>query len=491
MCRRIILTLISLVMLWPAIARGQGLNPLPLIIQAESSGNPTAQSNSSTSSGLAGEINATWATALQACGGACGTTAQYPTAASAPASVQVAATNALINKNGLSDWLCPNCDAPFAAQVAAAGGPGAFQTSGLDTNPANFSALDDSAGLNSFLASGGTPLSSGGLGTGTVFADGSMLSAGSSPISPPAASPSASSLPFQWVYNTVINGIMGQVDTSIQTVESLVSGPATTVLALAIAIMGIMTLFGNMDMTVFISFAIRAAIVMAFIQVGNTYYSQWIEGFVLGLPDYFANAFSLTGSGGSPSQLFDGAMNGWVADALSVWHSAPWTFKAIFIGLILALTTILIVIPSLVAMFTVWMISTFLLLVMLTIGPLMILALLFRTTHRFLHGYVNVMVTGIIFALVVDIVLGIFSSILTQVMGMFTPTGSPDTDLPGIFGIAVTMLITGLSMGRLPRMVEAIGGGVAVSMDTAGRFVAGGFAADAAGAAAGAASRVL
>jgi type IV secretory pathway VirB2 component (pilin) len=323
-----------------------------------------------------------------------------------------------------------------------------------------------------------------------TFGDGTSLTAGS-PASPPSGAPSPSSLPFQWVYNQVINGIMGQVDTSIQTVESIVSGPATTILALAIAVMGIMTLFGNMDMPVFISFALRAAIVMAFIQVGNTFYTQWVEGFVLGLPDYFANAFSLTGVGGSPAQLFDGVMNGWVADVLAVWHAAPWSFHAFFIVMALAVVTVVIVIPALVAMFTVFLISTFLFLVMLTIGPLMILGLLFRTTHRFLHGYVNVMVTGAIFALVVDIVLGIFSSILTQVMANFTPSGSPDTDLPGLFGLAITMLITGFTMARLPRLVEAIGGGVAVSMDTAGRFVSGGFAADAAGAGARVAARAL
>ena len=312
--------------------------------------------------------------------------------------------------------------------------------------------------------------------SGTTIAAGS--GSGTSPTAPPSGGTSASALPFEWVYNQVIKGILGQINTSIQTVETITSKPATAVLALAIAIMGVMTLFGNMDMAVFLSFAIRAAIVMAFIQVGNTYYRDWIEAFVLGLPDYFAQAFSLTGSGGAPQQLFDGVLNGWTADALSVWHSSPWSFKAIFIGFCLAAATVLIVIPSLVAMFTVFLISSFLLMVMLAIGPLMILALLFRTTHRFLHGYVNVMVTGAIFALVVDIVLGIFSSTLTQVMANFKPSGSPDTDLPGIFGLAIVILVTGLSMGRLPRLVEAIGGGVAVSMDTAGRMMAGGFAKD-------------
>jgi type IV secretion system protein TrbL len=147
--------------LLPRCAAAQGINPLPLIIQAESSGNPTAQSKTSTASGLAGDINGTWAAALTACGGGCGSVSQYPTAASAPASVQIAANNALINQNGLRDWLCANCDAHFASQVAAAGGVGAFQTSGLDTNPADFAAADTPAGLASFVggtAVTGTPL---------------------------------------------------------------------------------------------------------------------------------------------------------------------------------------------------------------------------------------------------------------------------------------------------------------------------------------------
>jgi hypothetical protein len=129
------------------------INPIPLIIQNESSGNPTAQNAETTASGLFQDISSTWAEALAACN--CGTTAQYPTAASAPSSVQIAANDALINQNGLSDWLCAGCDPAFAAQVAAAGGVGAFQTSGLDTNPADFASTDTAVGLADFLAANG------------------------------------------------------------------------------------------------------------------------------------------------------------------------------------------------------------------------------------------------------------------------------------------------------------------------------------------------
>lgn len=151
------------VILLPSLARAQ-INPIDLIIQDESSGNPTAQSTTSTASGLFGDTNSTWAEALQLCG--CGTTADYPIAATAPASVQIAANDALINQDGLSDWLCAGCDPAFAAQVAADGGASAFQTSGLDTNPADFASADTAAGLAALL--GGSPTTTTPTGSGTT-----------------------------------------------------------------------------------------------------------------------------------------------------------------------------------------------------------------------------------------------------------------------------------------------------------------------------------
>jgi len=137
------------------------INPIPLIIQNGSSGNPTAQNAETTASGLFQDTSSTWAEALAACN--CGTRAQYPTAASAPSSVQIAANDALINQNGLSDWLCAGCDPTFAAQVAADGGVGAFQTSGLDTNPADFASTDTAGGLADFLAANGAGVTETGI----------------------------------------------------------------------------------------------------------------------------------------------------------------------------------------------------------------------------------------------------------------------------------------------------------------------------------------
>jgi type IV secretion system protein VirB6 len=470
-------TVLSCLLLFAPPAFAQ-LSPFALIAQYESSFGTNLQNPVSSASGLFGFTNSTWQADLAAIGG---NTALYPSAASAPDSIQFAVAAYALNTTGFADWTCSGCDPALTAALAADGGPAAFDLTGLSTDPASYANLDTPGALAAYFQ---------GAGGGSGGGDGSTLTETPGPPAGAVASPSA--LSFEWVYDKVINGIIGQIDTSIQLVEGLVSGPATTILALAIAIMGMMTMMGNMDMAVFLSFAIRAAVVMAFIQVGNTFYSQWVENLVLAIPPYFANAFSTSGGiGVSPAQLFDQILNGWFASILSVWHSSGWSMHAIFVGVVLALLTMLIVLPSLAAMFTVFLISTFLLLVMLTIGPLMILALLFQVTRRFFHSYVSVMVTGAVFALVVDIVLGIFSSILTGIMANFAPSGSPDTDLPGLFGLAAAMLVTGFSMARLPRLIEAIGGGVAVSLDTVGRYMAGGFAAEASGPAAAIATRVV
>ena len=49
-------------------AQSAGINPISLIIQDESGGNPTAQNSSSTASGLFQDTNSTWAEALADCG---------------------------------------------------------------------------------------------------------------------------------------------------------------------------------------------------------------------------------------------------------------------------------------------------------------------------------------------------------------------------------------------------------------------------------------
>ena len=200
----------------------------------------------------------------------------------------------------------------------------------------------------------------------------------------------------------VINGIMGQVDSSIQTVEGLTSGPGHDSPRAGDRHHGHDDHDREHGHGCVSEFrdprrardGLRPGRQHLLNQLGRET-SFWR------LPTYFSNAFSASGGSGaiaSPVVRRRSSMAGSPTSSAcgirpagrstpSSWASS-WPYDPM-----------LIVLPSLAAMFTVFLISTFLLLVMLTIGPLMILALLFQSTRRFLHGYVSVMVTGAVFAL--------------------------------------------------------------------------------------------
>ncbi len=143
--------------------------------------------------------------------------------------------------------------------------------------------------------------------------------------------------PFEWAYQQLITGVIGQVNTSINQVETLANGPLSAILVLAVIVMGIGTLMGRMPIGEFKSRILRMAFVIAFVAPGNTFYQNWVENAVLGLPTYFANGVALSGTASStavsaPAQMFDAVYAATWADAEHIWHETPWSMKAVFVG---------------------------------------------------------------------------------------------------------------------------------------------------------------
>lgn len=84
---------------------------LDLLSEFESGGNPTAQSSSSSASGLYGFLSGTWAQFAPQAGV---DTSLYPTAASASPDVQTAVAAV----TPISNWTCPGCDPGITAAIA-------------------------------------------------------------------------------------------------------------------------------------------------------------------------------------------------------------------------------------------------------------------------------------------------------------------------------------------------------------------------------------
>ena len=89
---------------------------LSQFVQSFESGGNYAAVNPGGASGAYQFVPSTWAQYLAQIGGS---TAQYPTAASAPAGVQDAVFGQAVAQNGLNDWTCSGCDAPLSNALAA------------------------------------------------------------------------------------------------------------------------------------------------------------------------------------------------------------------------------------------------------------------------------------------------------------------------------------------------------------------------------------
>ena len=458
------------------------LDPLTAIAGAESSYGTNLFNPTSSATGIFQDLSSTWQSGLTAIGG---NPSQYPTAASAPASVQFAVNSYLYNTQGFAPWTVG--DPALAAQIAAAGGASAFAAPGtLSTNPSAYATLDQPGALAGYFGSnGGTAVASAG-GSGLTVTS-TAGTAGAATAGTAAAGGGVLDRPFEWTYQQLITGVISQVNSSINQVETMANGPLSAILALAVIVLGIGTVMGRMPIGEFKSRILRMAFVIAFVAPGNTFYQNWVENAVLGLPTYFANSVTLSGppagtahnAVSAPAQMFDGVYTAIWADAEHIWHETPWSMKALFIGLALVVVLCLMI-GALVAMFFVFAVITFLALVMLCVGPVFILALLFRGLDRFLRGFVDVMVTLLIMLLIIDIVLGFFMTVMQNLMATFAPGVSPNSDLPGFAGMAIVLVVMGYSMTHLARLVERIGGGVTIALDSAGYWMRGQALADAA-----------
>ena len=87
-----------------------------MVKRFESGGNYAARNPNSSASGAYQYLDSTWRADAQQAGIDINA---YPTAASAPPSVQDAVFNHTVSKTGLASWTCPGCDTPLSNYVQA------------------------------------------------------------------------------------------------------------------------------------------------------------------------------------------------------------------------------------------------------------------------------------------------------------------------------------------------------------------------------------
>lgn len=499
--RRRIITALTIALAVPVIGHAQSLpSILALVAQHESSGNPTAQNPNpnSTAGGLFGDVNGTWASALSLCGGACGTIAQYPTASSAPPSVQAAANVALMQDHGLSDWTCQGCDPALTADINAAGGASAFssQIASLSTNPASYASFDSAtsgSGMLSALTTMNTAANTdtgGGVGvadstsaaattdppvtaitdptTGmTVFSpggDGATFNGidtthpltGTATVVSVTSTPSALSSSFSLLWKNTVGSVQGATSGMIQAVQLMVAHYYKDLLALAIVVLGYRTMIGRMNTDDLLRFTIAAAIVTAFITVGSTWYQAYVIDPVIGLPTWWQSWIStgIGAAGGSnpPTAvtMLDQVHNAIFAavDKMMASTSPGWIEGAVhdfFIAILGAVTGLMADIGLWMMFGSVWS-ATILSYVLLIIGPIILPFALFPVTRGIVLSWVWGLGAILASLFMSSVLLALWESQLVRLLGVATVSGTPDTDAPGFIQLGFLVIVLGASM---------------------------------------------
>jgi hypothetical protein len=436
--------LLLAVALFPAagdLALAAGINPLPLIAHYESGGNPTIPNGSlgSSASGLYQMVNGTWAEALQDCG--CGTTAQYPSAMSAPASLQTAAAAALVNANGLGDWTCPGCDAPFANAVNAAGGVGAFQTSGLSTNPADYAALDSASGLATFMAgntqSANTPVAAAPAGTTAA---------------PAVTAGATASTPFSWVWTQYQSVVATPISNDINAVLQAVAQPLGLLLVLSLAIVGCLIAVGVNTFNHLWRKFFKILVVLALIGTANVYQSDFVAA-ATSLPIWLSQAVGTSGSAAGPAGSFDNVSSMFLAAVHTAWGQVPWGTE-MFLDAGMFAIAFIIVYGAEILMFGVWFVSQVILQILLVIGSIAALTLLSEYLSDIFVKYVKILLLMAVIAFVVNLVIVLALQVMVSVFNAIPASSTAGTLAAGILGSAIAIAAMATAAVALPRILE-------------------------------------
>lgn len=461
---------------FPALAQTTGLNPLTIIAEYESSYGTDTVSNvpGSTASGIFQDLNATWAQALADC--SCGTTAQYPTAGSAPASVQLAANAALYNAEGFEPWVCAACDPALAAAIQADGGASAFEAPGsLPTDPATYASADDPGGLAGYFAdngsgtvtagSDGLTVSTSGTGTGatdtattTTAGSGTIASAAAANGITGSAVSGSSVNPFTYLWSQYSSAIAQPLASELAAVQTMIEGPLLALLSLSVMLMALGAYTGRFLMPDFFNRLLRISAVVALTSVGSTYYNEYVVQFFGGLPTWFSNNI-LGAVSNNPAAGFDIVFHTIMGQVSNVWYNLPWEVSTLFVdGPIIAIC-FLIVFIAIGLMFTVWLIAQALLQLLIVLGPLMVLGILFDHTRGWFDRWLSAMTLMVFVTLAADLITSIVLKVIVGAMNTLplTGTGTQATqDVFNLVGITLVVFVLSSAVAILPRVLQHI-----------------------------------
>jgi type IV secretion system protein VirB6 len=276
---------------------------------------------------------------------------------------------------------------------------------------------------------------------------------------------------FTALYTVFTTSVMDPIKSLTSDVLVAAGLPLELLLVLMLMVMGIGMVYGRTNAAGVVNRLIRMAIVVSVIAESSVYFF-YVQGFFLhGIPDFFTthiiDLFTAAPAHGaspaSPGAGFDTALDVILHDSKELAKTAPTGINGIVPRLETAAITSISVF-ALAFLFAVFMVVQTMIGFVIVIGPLMVLGYLFDYTKRITDGWLSALITLSIMTLVVDIVVLVLVAAVNEIFANISMTGNFAENIQAYLGGLAGVFVIAVAVAVLPRVIEGIGGGVAVGL---------------------------
>jgi type IV secretion system protein VirB6 len=274
---------------------------------------------------------------------------------------------------------------------------------------------------------------------------------------------------FEFLYSQFTLYVIDSIKSVVS--DALVAGnaPLQAALVLMLMVLGFAFFTGRASNGFLFNRLIRMLIVVTFLSVSGVYFHYVQDLFLTGIPD-FLNTHLMVGvarppgyTTTNPGGAFDVVLTEILHDSNLVLKESPSGIQGIIPGIEI-LVCEAVAILALTFMFAIFVLIQTLTGVVIVLGPMLILFYLFDYTKRITDGWVAALITLSILTAAIDVVIEILLFLINTIYGAIVPTGQWQTDLGSLLGGAAAILCIGFAVAVLPRVIEAVSGGVATGL---------------------------
>jgi hypothetical protein len=410
---------------------------------------------------------------------------QYPTAGSAPPSVQFAVFAADYNAQGFSDWTCSGCDAKLTTALANLGGPGAFAAPGtLSTNPTAYAALDAPGAVQSYFAGQGSdPLggSAAVYGTGDASLNPGYTGAPNGTLGGALGTVGGAvgagadtvvafvSTPFSNAYSVVSDTALSKITAATTNTMAMAASLFAILLVLAYMIQGAQVWYGRRTLEQIGWFTLRAGLVAPFLLGSYWFNAVFVQFVSIDAPKWISDnlgpAIGVGAAAATPAGNFDAAALNFLNILVAIKSGGAWVdfMLPVVLGLCL-----LFMIGVLALMFSPFILLTAAMDFVVLLLPLLMMGIPFDATRRYFYTAMNVIVFILLGYVFVDVITQIFINDIAQQLASVPVHAGSWTAAVALVMVVIHVMLIGLLLPVGWYIAKTIGNaaGVPISIPT-------------------------